>query len=241
MQRWTMRTPAARSVSKFSIWLPISMLLIAPCALAQSDGALEHILKQMDEAAARFRTTQASFTWTQYNKVVDEVTDTQKGKIYFRRSGKETQMAADITQPNAKQVIFSGGRIQIYQPRIDQVDVYDAGTHREEFESFLVLGFGSSGHDMLKAFEVQYIGDEKIDGVETAKLDLTPKSEKVKQNFARILLWIDPQRGLSVQQQLFEPNGDNRLAKYFDIQVNQKISDNVFKLKTSAKTKISTH
>jgi len=77
--------------------------------------------------------------------------------------------------------------------------------------------------------------------VETAKLDLTPKSEKVKQNFARILLWIDPQRGLSVQQQLFEPNGDNRLAKYFDIQVNQKISDNVFKLKTSAKTKISTH
>ena len=114
-------------------------------------------------------------------------------------------------------------------------------THREEFESFLVLGFGSSGHDMLKAFEVQYIGDEKIDGVETAKLDLTPKSEKVKQNFAHILLWIDPQRGLSVQQQLFEPNGDNRLAKYFDIQVNQKISDNVFKLKTSAKTKILTH
>jgi outer membrane lipoprotein-sorting protein len=236
-----MRVPAARSVSKFSIWLPISMLLIAPCALAESGGELEHVLKQMDEAAARFRTTQASFTWTQYNKVVDEVTDTQKGKIYFRRSGTDIQMAADITQPNAKQVIFSSGRIQVYQPRIDQVDVYDAGAHREEFESFLVLGFGSSGHEMLKAFGVKYVGDEKIDGVNTTKLDLTPKSEKVKQNFAHILLWIDPQTGLSVQQQLFEPNGDNRLAKYFDIQVNQKISDNVFKLKTSAKTKIVTH
>jgi len=118
-----MRVPAARSVSKFSIWLPISMLLLAPYALAQSDGELEHVLKQMDEAAARFRTTQASFTWTQYNKVVDEVTDTQKGKIYFRRSGTDIQMAADITQPNPKQVIFSGGRIQVYQPHIDQVDV----------------------------------------------------------------------------------------------------------------------
>ena len=236
-----MITLASRSVSKFSIWLPISMLLLAPYALAQSDGELEHVLKQMDEAAARFRTTQASFTWTQYNKVVDEVTDTQKGKIYFRRSGTDIQMAADITQPNAKQVIFSGGRIQVYQPRIDQVDVYGAGAHREEFESFLVLGFGSSGHDLLKAFGVKYVGDEKIEGVNTAKLDLTPRSEKVKQNFAHILLWIDPQRGLSVQQQLFEPNGDNRLAKYFDIQVNQKISDNVFKLKTSAKAKILTH
>lgn len=234
-----MRTPA--SVSKFSIWLAISMLLLAPCALAESGGEPEHVLKQMDEAAARFHTTQASFTWTQYNKVVDEVTDTQKGKIYFRRSGTEIQMAADITQPNPKQVIFSGGRIQVYQPHIDQVDVYDAGTHREEFESFLVLGFGSSGHDMLKAFDVKYLGDEKIDDVNTAKLDLTPKSEKVKQNFAHILLWIDPQKGLSVQQQLFEPNGDNRLAKYFDIQVNQKISDNVFKLKTSAKAKVLTH
>jgi len=217
------------------------MLLLAPCALTESGGEPEHVLKQMDEAAARFHTTQASFTWTQYNKVVDEVTDTQKGKIYFRRSGTEIQMAADITQPNPKQVIFSGGRIQVYQPHIDQVDVYDAGTHREEFESFLVLGFGSSGHDMLKAFDVKYLGDEKIDDVNTAKLDLTPKSEKVKQNFAHILLWIDPQKGLSVQQQLFEPNGDNRLAKYFDIQVNQKISDNVFKLKTSAKAKILTH
>ena len=235
-----MRVPAARSVSKFSIWLPISMLLLAPCALAESGGELEHVLKQMDEAAARFRTTQASFTWTQYNKVVDEVTDTQKGKIYFRRSGKEIQMAADITQPNAKQVIFADGKIQILQPG-GQVDVYDASAHREEFESFLVLGFGGGGHDMLKAFDVEYVGDEKIDGVNAAKLDLIPKSEKVKQNFAHILLWIDPQRGLSVQQQLFEPNGDNRLAKYFDIQVNQKISDNVFKLKTSAKTKILTH
>ena len=235
-----MRVPAARSVSKFSIWLPISMLLLAPCALAESGGELEHVLQQMDEAAARFRTTQASFTWTQYNKVVDEVTDTQEGKIYFRRSGKEIQMAADITQPNAKQVIFSDGKIQILQPG-GQVDVYDASAHREEFESFLFLGFGGGGHDMLKAFDVEYVGDEKIDGVNAAKLDLIPKSEKVKQNFAHILLWIDPQRGLSVQQQLFEPNGDNRLAKYFDIQVNQKISDNVFKLKTSAKTKILTH
>jgi len=104
-----------------------------------------------------------------------------------------------------------------------------------------VLGFGGSGHDMLKSFDVKYVGDEKIDGVNTAKLDLTPKSEKVKQNFAHIMLWIDPQRGLSVQQQLFEPNGDNRLAKYSDIQVNQKISDAAFKLKTSPKTKVLTH
>jgi outer membrane lipoprotein-sorting protein len=46
---------------------------------------------------------------------------------------------------------------------------------------------------------------------------------------------------LSVQQQLFETSGDYRLAKYSDIQVNQKISDEKFKLKTSGKTKTLTH
>src|SRR6266567_6723273 len=225
----------------FASWICLSVLTISGVTFAAPDSKLESVLNRMDESATRFRTAEASFAWTQYNKVIDETTETQKGKIYFRRAGKDIQMSAEITQPDTKLLIFSGGKIQIYQPRIDQVDVYDAGSHREEFESFLVLGFGGGGHDMLKSFDVKYVGEEKIDAVDTTKLDLTPKSEKVKQNFAHILLWIDPQKGLSVQQQLFEPNGDNRLAKYFDIQVNQKISDNVFKLKTSAKAKVLTH
>ena len=51
------------------------------------------------------------------------------------------------------------------------------------------------------------------------------------------LLWIDPARGVSVQQQLVEPSGDYRLTKYSDIEVNQKIPDTVFKLKTTGRTK----
>ena len=230
----------AAALLKFMRWMPISMLLLSVCASAQS-GDLEKVLDQMDAAAAKFRTTQANFTWAQYNKVINDITDTQKGKIFFHRVGKEIQMAAQINQPEAKLLIFSEGKIQVYQPPIDQVDVYDASAHREEFESFLVLGFGGGGHDMLKSFDVEYLGTEKIDGVETAKLDLVPKSEKIRHNFAHITLWIDAARGVSLQQQLFETSGDYRLAKYFDIQINQKIPDSVFKLKTLSKTKILSH
>ena len=235
---------------KARLWLPV-FLLLAQFAFPQSvspqpgsppaSADLEQVLTQMDAAAARFRTTQADFTWIQYNKVIDDIADTQKGKIYFRRVGRDIQMAADIREPDAKQLVFSDGKIQIYQPRIEQEDIYDAKAHREEFESFLVVGFGGGGHDMLKSFAVKFLGNEKIGDLETAKLDLVPKSEEVKRNFAHIVLWIDPQRGISVQQQLFEASGDYRLAKYFDIEVNQKISDNAFRLKTSAKTKVVSH
>jgi outer membrane lipoprotein-sorting protein len=226
---------------KFASRLVCAVLVCSFWSSARPVGDLDSVLHEMDDAAAKFRTTEANFTWTQYNKVIDEVAETQEGKIYFRRVGNDTQMAAEITQPSAKLVIFSDGKIQIYQPRLDQVDIYDAGAHRDEFESFLVLGFGGSGHDMLKSFDVNYAGTEKIDGTETAKLDLTPKSEKVRQHFAHILLWIDPQRGLSLQQKLFETSGDYRLAKYSSVQINQKISDDKFKLKTSGKTKTLTH
>jgi len=136
---------------------------------AQSDAALERVLKQMDTAAANFRSAEASFVWDQYQKVVDE-TDTQKGKIYFRRNDGAVEMAADITEPDPKYVLYADGKVQWYQPRIDQITVYSATKNKTEFESFLVLGFGGGGHDMLKSFDVKYLGDEKLGAVDTAKL-----------------------------------------------------------------------
>jgi outer membrane lipoprotein-sorting protein len=223
-------------------WFFPAMILLTAMAWAQqpsnaqSNAELERVLNRMDTTAANFRTTEASFVWNQYQKVVDD-TDTQKGKVYFRRVANEIQMVADISEPDKKYVLFTDSKVQVYQPRIDQVTSYDTGKNRAEFESFLVLGFGGRGHDMLKSFDVKYLGTEKVDGVETAKLDLIPKSQKVRNTFEHILLWIDPAQGISMQQQLFEPSGDYRLAKYSEIQLNQKIPDVVFKLKTTGKTK----
>jgi outer membrane lipoprotein-sorting protein len=209
--------------------------------MAASDVSLESVLTKLDQTAAQFHTAEARFTWIMFNSVVNDVAETETGTIYFRRNGQDIQMAADIDKPESKQVIFSEGKIELYQPKIGTVDVYDAGAHREEFETFLVLGFGSSGQDIRKSFDVNYGGEENIDGTDTAKLDLVPKSDKIKQHFPQIILWIDVQRGVSVQQKLMEPNGDYRLAKYSDIRLNQKIPNKVFKLRTSNNPKIVTH
>lgn len=205
-------------------------------ARAQSSADLERVLNQMDEMSAKFHSAEATLTSDQYSKVVDE-TDTQKGKVYFRREGKDIQMAADFAEPDKKSVIYADGKLQMYQPKIDQVTVYNTGKNKAAVESFLVLGFGGGGHDMLKSFDIKSLGNETLNGIDTSKLDLTPKSDKVRNTFAHIILWIDPARGISIQQQFFEPSGDYRLAKYTDIQLNQKLNDQVFKLKTTGKTK----
>jgi outer membrane lipoprotein-sorting protein len=221
--------------------LAFSYLLALAWAQAPADSpqdpTLDRVLNQMDAAAANFHTTEASVLWDQYQKVVDEH-ETQKGKVYFRRAGNEIQMAADITEPDQKYVLFSHSKVQVYQPKIEQVTAYNTGKNREEFESFLVLGFGGRGHDMLKSFQVKHLGSEKIDGMDTVKLELVPKVASIRNNIDHIILWIDPGRGISVQQQFFfGPSGDYRLARYSGIKVNERISDAVFKLKTTGKTK----
>jgi outer membrane lipoprotein-sorting protein len=221
-------------------WLLFALILALP-AFAASDSEMDKIAAKMDETAAKFRTAQANFTWTTFNSVVNEESGRQTGRIYFQRNGNETEMSAIIDPPDAQQVIFSQGKIQLYKSKTDIEDVYDAGTHRDEFETFLVLGFGSSGSDMSKSFEVTYGGEEKIDGKDTARVELVPKSDKMKHHFPKIILWIDPQNGISVQQKLMETNGDYRLAKYSGIQLGQKIPAKVFQLKTSGKTKVITH
>jgi outer membrane lipoprotein-sorting protein len=204
-------------------------------AQAQPDSALEHVLDQMDKARADFTSLQADFVWEQYTFVVHD-TDAQKGKVYFRRNGHDIEMAADITYPNEKYVLFSRGKVQMFQPVLNRVTVYNAGKNREEVESFLVLGFGAGGHELLKSFDVKYLGSDQVDGIQTSELDLIPRSEKVQKMFPHIELWIDPARGISVKQKLFQPDGDYRLATYSNIRMHERISDSVFKLKTNSKT-----
>jgi outer membrane lipoprotein-sorting protein len=214
--------------------------LLTAAAWAQTDSAgLEHVLDQMDAAARNFKTTEASFVTDQYYKVIKEIDESarQKGKVYFRREGGVTEMAADFAEPEKRYVLYSGGKIQVYRYKIDEVDIYDPGKNRGDVESYLVLGFGGRGHDLLKSYTVKFLGLETVNGIAAEKLELIPKTDRFRNIFARILLWIDPVRGVSVQQQFFEPSGDYRLAKYSEIQIDQKLPDNAFKLKTTGKTK----
>ncbi len=226
-----------------------AVLFAVLCGLASivavsqpSSAALETVLNRMDKAATEFRAVQADFVWEQFQMVVNE-TDTQKGTMYLRRVGQNSEMAANILGADGrteKYVLFSGGEAQVFQPRINQVTKYAAGKNKELFESFVVLGFGGRGHDLQKNFDVRFVGNENVGGINAAKLELTPKEERMRNIFKRIILWIDPARGVSVQQQFLEPSGDYRMARYSNIQMKPKLGSEVFKLKTDSKTKFIT-
>jgi outer membrane lipoprotein-sorting protein len=216
------------------LWL---MLLSSFGAAQKPDSSgLDSVLKKMDETAAHFQTAQADFVFEQYQKVVDE-TDTQKGTVYYRKAGQQIEMMAEFTDPDKKFVLYKDGKLQVYQPKIEQVMEYSAGANQQELESLMVLGFGGSGQELKKSYDVTYQGEETVNDIPTAKLQLIPKNDKLRNNLPQIILWIDLASGISLQQKLMQTQGDYRLAKYSAIKVNAKINNDVFHLKTSGKTK----
>ena len=137
-------------------------------------GHLDEVLRQMDTASKKFQAAETNFRWDLYERVVKETT-TQMGTIYFKRVGTSTVMGARITSPAVKFLEYRDGRIRVYEPGTNHLTVLTS-KNQGQMESFLTLGFGGSGSDLAKAWTISDLGDEVVDGVQTAKLDLVPKA-----------------------------------------------------------------
>jgi len=210
-----------------------------PCSPVAGPG-LEAALTAMDRAASGFQSAQTDFVWTTYQALPVEDTDQQSGGMYIGKKGANLQMAADIRNPANQQkfVLYIDQTVQMYEPRINRVTSYKAGKHKDAFESFMVLGFGGRGHDLEQRFQVRYCGMENAQGVNSYRLDLAPKTADVRKMFDRIVLWIDPSRGVSVQQKFFQPESQGyRLAVYSNIKLNQPIPGGIFSLKSRTNSK----
>lgn len=212
------------------------VLLGSAIALAQN-ADLQKLLSQMDAASSKFQSAQADFTADSYTAVVQSH-DVQKGTIAFRRAGNATEMImhvkTDEDQPSLKDVLYKTGELDYYQPTVKQETILKAGTN---YERYLTLGFGGSGKDLSANWNINYQGNETIDGVETAKLDLTPKTPS--DQFTHITVWIDPKRGVSLKQQVFQESGDWRMAAYSNIKLNE-VPASAFALQIAPGTQVST-
>jgi outer membrane lipoprotein-sorting protein len=195
------------------------ILILAPFAAMAQNAELQKVLAEMDTASAKFQSAQADFVWDQYTAVVQSH-DYQKGTIAFRRVGNATEMVAHVKtendQPAQKDVLYKGGELDFYQPALKQETILNAGAN---VERYLTLGFGGSGKDLAANWNIAYQGNETIDGVETTKLDLTPKQGGNNQ-FTHITVWVDSKRGISLKQIVFQDSGDSRTAVYSNIKMN---------------------
>jgi outer membrane lipoprotein-sorting protein len=200
-------------------------------ALAQTQPShLDTVLHQMDVASAKFQSAQADFKWELYERVVKQTT-TQTGSIYFLKKGSATQMGAKILPPTAKTYDYKNGLLRIYDPGTKEVTKVSSQGKEAQVQSFLTLGSGGSGSDLAKNWTIKDQGTETIDGVSTAKLDLTPKDQSVANMFTHITIWVDTSRDISLRQKFFTPSEDTKTVFNSNIRYNQKVDLKPFDFK----------
>ena len=212
----------------------LALLLPVPGAFADD---LEGVLRKLDAAAASFQSTTADFEFdsTQTDPVPD--TDVQKGIVYYDRKGNAFQMGVHINEVNGKPVpkiiTVSGGVFKLYEQLPNQVTT---SSKVSKYESYLVLGFGASGKDLQQKWNITYLGSETLNGIKTDKLQLIAKDPQVLKLFPKVVIWIDPSRGVSLKQFFDEGQGQSRTCIYSNIKVNQPLPADAFTFKTDSKT-----
>ena len=210
--------------------------LLLPVRAVFADD-LEGVLRKLDAAAANFQSTTADFEFdsTQTDPVPD--TDVQKGTVYYDRKGNAFQMGVHINEVNGKPVpkiiTVSGGVFKLYEKLPNQVTT---SSKVSKYESYLVLGFGASGKDLQQKWNITYLGSETLNGIKTDKLQLIAKDPQVLKLFPKVVIWIDPSRGVSLKQFFDEGQGQSRTCIYSNIKVNQPLPADAFTFKTDSKT-----
>lgn len=223
----------------------------APMPAQTASPQLTFVLKQMDTASAKFQRATADFQWDYYEKIVHD-TSTQKGTIYFQREGGTTAMGAVLTDPSAttrskvvKVISYEKGTLQMFDPGVDQITVLHEGANQAEIEGFLTLGFGGSGSDLAKAWNINDLGPDTISdqgqAIKVEKLDLVGKDPDSRKNFSHITIWVDPARAVSLKQIFYTPSGNYRTATYTNIKVNGNVHKDQYAIKKDKNTTVVNH
>lgn len=191
----------------------------------RSTLTLETVLDSLNREAKDFRSVTADVERTKVTVVVN-VKSTEKGTLWVRGD----KMRLELKVPDPRTVLRTGDTIFVYTPGLKQVEEYNLGKHRELVNEFLLLGFGSSGHDLERGFLLTLAGEPVLDRQKTALLELTPKSGDARNQISRIRLWLDESSWLPVQQEFFETGTDDYfIVRYTNVSRNPEISDSRFK------------
>jgi outer membrane lipoprotein-sorting protein len=197
--------------------LAVALFALSPVCRGDS---LSAALARMNQGAEAFHGMAANITMVTHTAILDDNTS-ENGTIKMEKTKSGTQALIDFTsETNRRTIAFLDKTIQLYFPKLNLVQVYKLGRKANLLDQYLLLGFGTSGKDLTKGYDVQMEGTEQISGQNASKLVLVPKAAGVKEQLSKVEIWLPATSGYPIQQKFYNPSGNFRLATYTNFQLN---------------------
>jgi outer membrane lipoprotein-sorting protein len=210
----------------------VCLILAGPVTLGATSDNLQQVLTRMDKAANDFKSMTAQVTYVTHTDVLNE-DDRETGTVTMKKVlPGEVQGLVDFTSPDRKTITFEKRKFQEYLPKMKTVQVFDLAKHGEQLDKFLMIGFGTSGMELAKDYDVTALGTENVNGHSAIHLQLVPKAVDARQYVQKLELWI-PDQGdpYPFREKIFEPSGDYRLVTYSDLKINPPLQPDALQLK----------
>jgi outer membrane lipoprotein-sorting protein len=170
-----------------------------PVAHAGGNGKVDEILANMQKAAAKITTLQATLKQDTRNAVLGG-TETYKGEVFFKHVGKNTdRVQISYTVPAGRVVVVNEKQIFLYEKSTNQcfITTRSALASKNQEFSFFATPYSLSAAEMKTRYDIAYIKDEG--GTEV--LELTPKGPS---SVKKMKWWVDKTSWLPVKTEMTE-------------------------------------
>jgi outer membrane lipoprotein-sorting protein len=187
-------------VSYFALALPV----------VRADS-LEDVLTRMDRLAKDFKSFSAKIARTDYEKLLDDSTNTE-GVVRMQRT--KDGLTGVIENGDGQVDYFEGRTAQMYHPKANTVDIIDLGKQANMAQQMILLGFGTRRADLEKSYTIKLGGPDTMEGERTTRIELTPKAKDQRDVVARIELWIPEGEGYPIQEKITMPSKSYKKVTY---------------------------
>jgi outer membrane lipoprotein-sorting protein len=212
--------------------------LFGVASIAARAETLDAILARMDASSKTFKSVSASIKRSSYNELLRESEPEESGDLRIQRNKNAVAAVLDFKQPNAYTVFFKDKKAWVYHPKAKIAEEYEFSKNASTIDQFLVLGFGTSGEELRRNYEIKLGPAENIGSTPTTRVELVPRSDEVKRLITKIELWIPDGKSNAIREKISEPSGNYNLANYSNVNFNSSLPASAFDMKLPSDVKV---
>jgi outer membrane lipoprotein-sorting protein len=230
-------------MKRINIFLVAGALLVTasiPATPATPNGRVDEVLGNMQKAAANIKTIYARLEQNNKNGEIGG-TERYRGEIFFKHIARGSdRVRINYEIPAGQTVVVNDKEIILHQKAINQCHITArnaVGQRNQEF-AFFATPYSLTSAQIKARYEIAHVGDETVDGVSTAVLELTPK---VKSSVKKMKWWIDRGSWLPIKSEVVEQNRSVSTFILKDTRINDSKTSAQFDYKCPDGSKIVRH
>jgi outer membrane lipoprotein-sorting protein len=198
--------------------------------------SLSELLSRMDQASASFTGMTANLKRVDHSEILAS-NEEEMAQVKLKRSKTGLVGRVDFPEPNRRTVSLRDRTVEVYYPKSNTVQIVDAREFGQQFDQFLLLGFGTSGKDLEKSYTVRLLGPATVGDQKTTHIELIPKSKQMLEYFQKAELWMAQGAPYPVQEKVYTGSQDYKLINYTDVKLNAPLTDKELELQLPAGVK----